>query len=522
MTLTPMLQRILILLGVLAFCVAGYFQYQQLNAPPQRPAEPSSAATERPAEIPIPEPFWGQDRQDVRKQLEELRAELASVQSRSDVAFSELARAYGHLGETYLAYDIPAPAIPCFQNAGLLEPSAYRWQWLQALAHAAAIDTAAAAEAAEKALELMRQDPTTAPDEFIACLCFLGDARMRLGQLAPAKERFTEVLNLEDTNVFALFRRAQLAAAQRDDAAATADFEKAISLSGEATIPGPLCVAVAGHYQKTGRTDDAARYRQLASTAPRGQEIQYRNPTLNAVRSRRKTSGVLARAAEREMQRGDFLKALDILEEALRWAPESPELHFLRAAVFRQQERFPDALKDLEPVLKSDANWQEARQMRIEICARINSMHNLAYEEAARWRMEKPDDPRPLMTFAEVCLLTGRFEEARNAFLQAAERMPDQPDAALGTVSSECALGKFQSARELLEKVTERFIENGEPRLYLARFLVTCPDEKFRDPPRGLALIKELLSSGTTIRHQETLACALAEALRKPNQLWLL
>jgi len=466
---------------------------------------------ERPAvaEIPIPEPFWGELEREAREHVRRVREQLLATQEAAESSTGALADAYGELGKAFLAYDLPASAVPCFQNASRLEADEFLWPYLQARAHHDLLDTGAAADSMTEAIRRQRRSPATPIILRVAALCFLGEADLRLMRRDDARSCFNEALRLAPDSVFALFKRGQLASQTGDSESAIRDFQAALSLF-PAAQPRPILLALATDFQKLGRTQEAARFRRLAATGASDMVIRFFDPLEADIQARNRRPSAVRARARAALEQGELPAALEHLDSGLELAPNQAELLLLRGQTLRQMGRLPEALRDLQAAKQYAPNEEPVRVVLIEVLALSQETIAQAWQEAVAWRDERPDALRPQLMVAALDFQQGRFEDALGHYTAAAGKFPGDVSPRLGAIISLCALGRYDAARSQFTVAMASFPEDADLKHQFARFLVTCPDAAARDPQRGLAMIQELSSGDTALPLQETLVCALA------------
>lgn len=460
-------------------------------------------------ETPIPEPPWGERAPVARDHVREVRQQLEEARSSETLSASALADAYGELGRTYLAYDIPASAVACFENATRLDRDDFQWPYLEALAHKGLHDAESAAAAMTEALRRQRRDTTTAREHRVAALCFLGEADFRLNRLGDARACFDEALRLAPDSVFAMFKRGQLASRAGDSRLAVRSYQDALT-HFRGAAPKPIVLALAAEYQRLGQNLEADRVRSMSASASDEKQISYVDPLhAAALALNRHPSAVLARA-ESAAARGDLPTALSQVDFGLATSPKSVKLRLLRAQTLLKLNRVQDAIRDLQSVTQAEPHHEQARVLLIETLAASPGTSQQALIEAIAWQSERPEALRPRLVLAALQFQVGRYEESYESYQTACGMFPGEPSPQLGAIIALCALRRYEKARVRFDEAHASFSEDDYLKHQYARFLVTCPDATVRDAERGLAIIEELLSTENTAPLNETLACALA------------
>lgn len=464
-------------------------------------------------ERPIPEAHWGQFAPEAREHVRQVRQQLDEVKAASNPTSSQLASAYGELGEVYLAYAVPAPAVPCFQNASQLDARDFRWSYLQAVAQLALMETQQATDSMREAVRRLKLDPAAGPEHHVAALCFLGDGCMRLNRFDEARRCFDEALELAPDCIFALFKRGQLAVQAGDSQGAISDFERAVSLFPDAA-PAAISLALAAEYQKTGQHAAAAQHRTAAASASNDAPVSYPQPLLAQVQSRSQRPSDVIQRVRAELARDDLQAAFAQLDTCLSISPRSPDVRRVRGELLLQLGRVPEAVFDLELAHQESPGDAEGRSLLIEAYARRPETLQKARAAAETWREEQPDALKPLLLLANLDFDQARYDEALAGYAAAVERAPDEVEPRVGMIFALCALGRYIQARDRFDEVLQQTPHSADLKLHLARFLATCPDETVRDPERSLTMIDELTSQGSELLLRETRVYALASCGR--------
>lgn len=461
------------------------------------------------AEIPIPEPYWGDSAKEAREHVQQIRLRLDALKAEASAPRTKLARAYGELGSAYLAYDLSIPASASFRNATRLDPAEFRWWYLLATSELGSMDSLAAVDAMREAVARIGQGSVASKDDLVAAYCFLGDGCVRLNRSDEARGYFDRAIEIDPTCVFALFKRGQLASQAGESEKAIDDFQNAFS-QYPTDKPVPIALALSVEYQRLGQHDLAARHRPAADSGLKEVTITYANPLLANVRSSsQRPSAVLARVRA-ALSKGKVQAAIAHLDEHLSIAPHSFEMRLVRAEVLLQMNRIEDAIRDLETVCDDAPTDERARLLLIQLYSRRPETRQKAFEVAAKWSAEQPTLLQPQLLLATVEFRRERFERAYEIYSAASAMFSRELQPRLGEIFSLCALGRYAAARERFDAALESFRDDVDLKHNFSRFLVTCPDAMVREPQRGLTVVQELQSSVKSTSLRETFACALA------------
>lgn len=435
----------------------------------------------------------------VRDQLREAAARLGRLAGGQDGSSrEEAAELFGELGHLYHAYELWPAAEAAYENARRLEPAEPTWSY--ALAVVAFKEGQAA-----KARQLFTAALALAPEQPSAQL-YLAEIALQEGNAAEAGELAAQVLAKVDASPAALFTfaRAALLAEHPKDAIpplelaleqvpeanrlhyllamakrASGDLEgakKEMEQAGQVgiRIPDPLEPLLAGHRRgervATIEGDlamNAGRFAEAAAAYARAAAIQPQNAELRArLGAARASAGDLA-GAEQDLRRSleiDPFLGLGLLN---------------LGRLLAYQNRYPDALLFFTRLLDLDsANPAAHREL------------GLAYNAL------------------------GRREEALQHLEPALRARPNDEEARLAAAVAAVELGKFGSARDLLEAGLA--LDPGQGRLVraLARLLAAAPQLELRDGTRAVGLAEQLVRATGLAADEEILALALAEAGR--------
>jgi len=163
-----------------------------------------------------------------------------------------------------------------------------------------------------------------------------------------------------------------------------------------------------------GREDDAVRL--LSQALERGTSI---------------TPQVQTRLAAIYMARGDYGRALPLLEQARGARQEAPEAAMLYGLVLQALDRHGEALVELERVAAADGPF--AGEAAVEMAASHLMQGNLPRaQEALRQAQQAGISSAKYHTLqGQVHLMNGQPAEAQRAFRQAIQMDPDYPAARL-------------------------------------------------------------------------------------------
>jgi tetratricopeptide (TPR) repeat protein len=275
----------------------------------------TSEPTAPQATLPLPAVFLpdlSRMEKGVQQQLSDQYRSLKSKTDDRNTPASDLAEAYGQMGNLLLATDSFEAAQACYLHAQSLAPGDVRWPYYLGHVDMARADLVDAATSFERALALR-------PDD-VAALVWLGGVRLDLGQPELAEPLFAKALSLQPATVAAMFGLGRTALAKRDFRAAVDRFEQALSADPRATIVHyPLALAYRG-LGDTARAEEHLRQRgSLEVGPPDPLMVQLRGLIQSGVSE--ENEGI------RALDAGDFGKAAEHFRRGIELAPASPSLH---------------------------------------------------------------------------------------------------------------------------------------------------------------------------------------------------
>ena len=192
---------------------------------PGRP--PSPIAAPDAALVPIVLPPWKDVEEPGRRRILESEVRLAGVVAERRSTKPDLAAAYGELGKAYHSFGLHHFAIPCYENAGRLEPAAFRWRYYRARAHWHLREAREAQAALDEALRL---EPRNLP-------AVLLQARMHRAaeRLEPARAGYELALQISPDCTTAQYELGDLEFKAGEVERAIGHFEAALASQPRAT-----------------------------------------------------------------------------------------------------------------------------------------------------------------------------------------------------------------------------------------------------------------------------------------------
>ena len=216
------------------------------------------------------------------------------------------AAAWGKLGAVCDAHLLYAEAETCYRRAQQLAPGEFRWPYLLAIV----LDTRAApADEVIRRFEAARAIEPNFPPLFVR----LGDARVRQGMLAEARDAYARAVELDADFAMAHRSLGQVTLALGDPQAALGHLRRAAQY---APNDGLVHAAMAQAYTRLGNTGAAANATAQARRLPR--DLGLPDPIRFEVEMLGVSSELCEQRAARRMAAGDYagvLEDLGIVEE---------------------------------------------------------------------------------------------------------------------------------------------------------------------------------------------------------------
>ncbi|MFN7923236.1 MAG: tetratricopeptide repeat protein [Bryobacteraceae bacterium] len=246
-------------------------------------------------------------------------------------------QAAGHLGMLLYAYGQPAAARAAFERAAILDPARYEWTYYLGVAQLAD-GLAQPAVASLRTAVALRSDSVPAQLK-------LGDALLASGDSAGAAAAYQKVI--------------EHPAAKYGYARATgqAEFhEKAL-----AQFPqfGAAMFALAQHYQRAGRAQDAARllrdYPRFKTVAP-----PVDDPALDAIDALNQGPTSLLKQAQSLESHGQLAAAAELQAKALALDPKLVQAHVNLISLYGRLGDAARATEHYKAAIALDANASEA------------------------------------------------------------------------------------------------------------------------------------------------------------------
>lgn len=419
----------------------------------------------------------------VAAQIAEMRS-LAATQNTDP-------RAWGDLGQAYLAYGFNDAAADCFTKAAGLDPRDYRWPYLLGAAQQAAGRLDEAADGFTQALKL-------APDA-AAGWVHLGEIRLLQGRLDDAEAALHKALEVPGTSAAAHSLLGQTALARHDFKAAAEHLEAALAAVPEATrLHYPLALAYRGLNDRAKAEEHLAKAGQVGLKPP--------DPLLDGVANLRVGERVALTRGRVAAQAGRYADAAQEFRKALAAQPRSVEARVNLGSVLALSGDRTGAVEQFRDALRLDP---------ANVTAHFN-LGSLLPPDEARPHLEavvaaRPDDAEARRLLAQSLRESGHLPAALEQYGKAIALAPADETARLGEAETLVRLNRYAEARRHLEDDLKQMPTSGLLSHALARLLAACPDRSIRDGARALELAQAVWQAQPSAAHARTVALALAE-----------
>lgn len=350
----------------------------------------------------------------VREQLTAARGALDAMLS-AKPEDSELARAYGELGQRYQVYELWQAAEASYRNALRISPEDPRWLHYLAVVLQT---TGQLDEAAERFRQVLSRRPDDLP------------ARVRLGQTLfdhgnqqSARVELERALEIEPDCALAHYFLGRLALSEGNAATAVEHFDRALELQPRADR---LHYHLAQAQRRLGNTARAERHaRQVGSN-----EVWLEDPLNDALRSLEAGAAAHIRRAAAAQIDGHDEAAIEEYRKAVTADPDNPEARQGLGGMLAHQGDIEGAISQLEKALDLDPtsprvhfNLGGLRGLRGEL--------EVAFEHYDTTLRLDPRYDAAYLASARLMAEAGRLDPAEDRYRRLLELEPAHLDARL-------------------------------------------------------------------------------------------
>jgi len=442
----------LLLLPVLTVILIMIYQYSRSKTIPQT-ADSGVLTAEALLSSLSRNEFAGTEKQVASK----LRAMIEEVNENPGSAY-----AWGKLAMNLDVHDLPGEATLCYQKAGELNVSDYRWPYYRALI----LYKQGSAEALkyfEQSLALKQNHP--------AARLGYGQALLDAGRLEEASDQYLKALQIDERSAHAYVGLARIALMNGVVEEAGSLLQRAINANPRMGEAHGLMSEV---LRRLNRPQDAAREAMVSQQLPKVTPIP--DELLAALAGEGVSSYWLELRGRAAMERGDYAGAERELRKAAD-ATKDPRLHDTLGVVYLYQRKYSDAAQEHRKAIELNPKSAISR-------------NNLA---AALFEM-------------------GQESEALSIIEKAIEMEPQLQYSYLHLARLNIRSGKRAAAISVYRKGLEQNPQNHDLTMQLAWALATTPDASLRNGPDAVRLAETAALRSPGAEALDILAAAYAEA----------
>ncbi|MEE9295445.1 MAG: tetratricopeptide repeat protein [Phycisphaerae bacterium] len=412
------------------------------------------------------------------------------------------AESWGVLGcvfDAHLQYDA---AIACYAQASTLDPSDFRWAYLNARLKAY-LDHPQAVALLKSALKLR-------PD-YLALRVWLADTLFRENRLDEAEKRYLSALQLdtEHPRVLLGLGRVAFLLGRIDEASQYLRRCEGIKPNWK-----ELQSLLARVHRQQGDHEAARRAAKWAAELPKD-SVTVADPVAAHMQQYAASAMAFANRGTQAFIAGDLERAERNFSRAVKLRPDVAFRHYDMGRLRARQGRDDEAIKAYHEAIRLDPGFAPAQYNLGFVLNRTGN------QEGALESLRKTVELQPNHADAHHqlgLLLTGQGkpEQTLAALRRAVELQPDDIAFAQTLAMRLQHLHREGQAAAVLRNVLS--IHPGNPPLtsQLAWILATSPDEHVRDGQEALALLEPVAQQDVTtdLQLQATLAAALAQVGR--------
>ena len=482
----------------------------------------------------VPEPDLSQVPAVDAQRLRDYRTLTAgALQHAAEPMQAQLAaNTFGDLCARYLHYELHDAAAVCLDQLRELAPADFQWAYFKLLLQIASGDLEGAVAAAEEALAIRPDDPST--------LIRLAELQVAAGDIDGAEAAYEAAIEAYPESATARIGLGYIAL-ERDDPATALQIFQEVAASQPEGSEANHHVGLA--YRALGDADRAAEAWRLNQDVL----IPMYDPLLERLRPLEEDVTLPLDRAVAAAAEGDYDRAIRLYEEILEADETDEEVHFRLAGsllVVGDDERAERHLRrtialnpEHGPAHYALAMFLNRAGRRTESAAHLERAADLMPENLP-WRLERAQmragtgdaagaiseleqivaaDPAMIearRTLAALLIGSGRAEAAVDQLLALVSLTPDDLQARFNLGLMQFETGRYAEARQTLDEALVRFPADIATRHLLARLLATSSDDAVRDGARAVDLAQSVVDEQPALDHLETLAMALAEAGR--------
>ena len=396
---------------------------------------------------PVPDPVLDGFALTVRDQI---RSAAERAQAEPDSA-----AAVGALGRVLYAYGQNEAAAACFERCQRLEPKAFEWSYLLAVARADSGQTEAAMAAFEAAAAARPNDLPTAIRR--------ADLLERSGDPSAAANALQRALQLAPESAAVRYRLGRLASAQ-GDRSAIRHFEAALAIEADYR---EAIYALALELRLAGREAEAAKQLERYESAGTTLRRHYEDPLVDAMDSIRSASAQQVFNDARALQdSGDLQGALERYSSVLEIDPNYAQAHVNLIVVYGQLERHDEVAKHYRLAVKLNPSIAEAHY-NYGVARHLAADYPRAATAFRKALAINPQDANAHNNLANALEQGGQDVDAAKHYRLAIQHDPSHPQANYHLGRRLAERGRFRDALPLLHKALENENQGAPLQAYL-------------------------------------------------------
>ena len=452
-------------------------------------------APPKPGLAPVPLPALDSLETSVAEQVRAVQQSLVALAAKPNVSDSELADAYGLLGQLYHAYEFSDAALICYQNAGHLAPNDYRWRHLLGELNQRLRRLQESAEHYQTARRMNPRYPASAVR--------LGSVYLQLNRSGDAQKQFEAASQQDPDSAAAHSGLGEAAAAQQRLADAIPHFQAALKMVPQANR---IHYLLAMAYRATGDLEQAKFH--LERRGPVG--VRPKDPLVDGLSGLIQGERVNLIRGRLAFGAGQFEQAAQAFAKAVDADSDSVRARVNFGVTLDKLGQREKAVEQFEAALRLDSNNPTAH-FHLGIIMAQQGNHQAAIKHYGSMVEVRPKDLEANREFAKSLLKVGRLEDAAQKFSVVVALAPGDESSLIELADLMVRGGRYKQSIDLLSRAREKFPEKLQTMQSLARLLAACPDARLRDGSRALQLAMKAYNTKGVVAHGETVALALAQ-----------
>jgi tetratricopeptide (TPR) repeat protein len=492
--LTQTLRNGLRPLFVLAVLVAGLFFSAGAWA---QPALPHAAvlAPRKAGLVSVPLPTLDSLETTVAEQVRAVQQSFAALAAKPNVSDSELADAYGLLGQLYHAYEFRDAALICYGNAARLAPLDYRWRHLLGELNQRIGRLEDSAEHYQAARRMNPRYPASAVR--------LGSVYLQLNRPGDAQRQFEAALRQDAESAAAHSGLGEAAAAQQRPAGAISHFQAALKRVPQANR---IHYLLAMAYRAAGDLEQAKIHLERRGAVG----VRPKDPLVDGLSGLIQGERVHLIRGRLAFAAGQFEQAAQAFAKAVEADSDSVRARVNFGVALDEIGQREKAAEQFEAALRLDSK-NPAVHFNLGMILAQQGNHLAAIKHYGSIVEVSPKDLEANRELVRSLLKAGQREEAAQRFFVVLALAPGDEASLIQLADLMARGGRYKQSIELLSGAHEKFPEKLRAMHSLARLLAACPDPGLRDGARALQMAMKAYNTKGVVAHGETVALALLQ-----------